>query len=88
MCVTVLEPIEMSLNNKMKLDGLTSEPWEWAGRLAWDGTCVETLAVNYLADTFLRSWGGCGRCETKKISNLQLVDRTVLFPIGVETFGP
>ena len=85
---SVLEPVGVCRADGKRPDGLSLFPWERGFSLAWDSTCVDTLAPSNVS----HSAGEPGRAATcaeaaKTGKYRELEGRVVFMPLGFETLG-
>lgn len=86
---SILEPVGVAMSDGKRSDGLTLSPWERGRCLAWDATCVCTLALSHLAATTSNVGAAAAEAERKKVEKYRDIVPDYLFvPVGIETFGP
>lgn len=86
---TELEPEGLIPLDGRRPDGLTMEPWERGRSLAWDATCVCTLALSHLAASTSTVASAANQAERLKRRKYDEIKPNYLFcPLGFETFGP
>ena len=57
--------------------------------MIWDVTCVDTVALTYIAATSESAGSAADQAEAAKtLKYMELEDRFHFAPIGLETFGP
>ena len=84
----ILEPNGLSNSDGKRPDGLTQFTWKGGKCLIWDVTCVDTVALSYIASTSANPGGAADHAEAaKRIKYAELEDRFCFVPVGFETFG-
>lgn len=85
---SVLEPVGLDRGDGKRPDGLTSFTWRNGKCLIWDVTCVDTMAVSYIAGTSDTAGSAADEAERRKTVKYQrLMDHYHFSPLGFETFG-
>ena len=85
---SVLEPTGVCRADGKRPDGITLFPWERGLSLAWDSTCVDTLAPSNLSRSAGAAGGSASWAEDAKESKYRELDGRVTFmPLGFETAG-
>ena len=84
-----LEPRDLCRDEKnLRPDGKTHVPWANGQTLAWDATCVDTLAYSYVGGTCETAGFAAKKTEERKVEKYQGLSGARCFqPIAVETFG-
>ena len=86
---STLEPVGLERTDGKRPDGLTSFPWKYGKHMAWDVTCVDTLAQTYLPRTTVEAGSAASEAERKKTEKYRFLEPNTLFsPAAFETFGP
>jgi hypothetical protein len=87
---SVLEPPGLERKNGKRPDGLTSVNYKFGKSLVWDVTCVDTMAISYIADSINAAGSAAAAAEQRKIHHYrELVEGRFIFgPLAFETFGP
>ena len=85
-----LEPDGLFRDDGKRLDGLTLIPWKRGCCLAWDATCVDTLAASYINISKVKAGRAAERAALKKHNLYKAVKEKniILLPFAVETLGP
>lgn len=91
-CPAEREPRSLAANNTHnpanRPDGITIYPWKNGKLLAWDYTCVSTLADTYIHHSVGRQGGAADHREEYKISKYRDISQQYQFvPVGSETLG-
>ena len=85
----ILEPNGLSNADGKRPDGLTQFTWKGGKYLIWDVTCVDTVALSYIASTSANAGSAADQADTaKRLKYAELEDRFCFVSIGFETFGP
>jgi len=84
-----LKPQGLSKEDAKRPDGMTLGPWERGLPLAWDFTCVDTMAPSHIVGSLATAGHAAGEAEKLKCRKYEhLEGRFIFCPIAVETFGP
>ena len=84
----ILEPNGLANSDGKRPDDLTQFTWKGGKCLIWDVTCVDTVALSYIAATSTRAGSAADQAEAAKtLKYAELKDRFCFVPIGFETFG-
>ncbi|XP_055357023.1 uncharacterized protein LOC129602087 [Paramacrobiotus metropolitanus] len=84
-----LEPQGIFPTDSKRLDGVTLTPWERGRMLAWDATCVNTMAISHIVATSTRAGAAAAQAEQGKIEKYRDIGQDYLFrALGFETLGP
>ncbi|XP_055336340.1 uncharacterized protein LOC129586883 [Paramacrobiotus metropolitanus] len=82
------EPRGMHHENDTRPDGITTFPWTRGLCLAWDVTCVDTVARSYLDHTSLQARAAADQAEAEKVHKYSFLSGRYEFAaVGFETFG-
>ena len=86
---TKLEPPGLLRDDEKRPDGMTMGPFKRGQIMAWDATCVDTMADSYIAQGLTRVGFAADDAERKKTEKYRHLEGTIIFhPVGLETFGP
>ncbi|OWA54844.1 hypothetical protein BV898_19237 [Hypsibius exemplaris] len=86
---SILEPTGLDQADGKRPDGLTLAPWKRGKALAWDVTCVDTMADSYIGGSLITAGHASTKAEEKKNTRYQnIMDRVLFGPLAFETFGP
>ncbi|XP_055347205.1 uncharacterized protein LOC129594524 [Paramacrobiotus metropolitanus] len=84
-----LEPRGTSNTSSRRPDGCTTFAWQRGMCLAWDVTCVDTVAASHVKSTSANAGSAAVQAEERKTSLYSyLVGRYIFAPIAFETMGP
>ncbi|XP_055349896.1 uncharacterized protein LOC129596594 [Paramacrobiotus metropolitanus] len=84
-----LEPLGICPTNNKRPDGVTLTPWERGRMLAWDATCVNTMAISHIVATSTRAGAAAAQAEQSKAEKYRDITPNYLFSaLGFETVGP
>ena len=84
-----LEPAGTERDSDTRPDGMTMMPWKRGKALAWDVTCVDTMAQSYIAHSLNTVGYAANEAERKKVDKYRHLEKNFAFcPVGFETFGP
>ncbi|XP_055330419.1 uncharacterized protein LOC129582829 [Paramacrobiotus metropolitanus] len=84
-----LEPRGTSHINERRPDGCTTFAWKRGLCLAWDVTCVDTVALSHVKATSTTAGAAAMQAELRKSGLYSyLVGRYLFVPIAFETLGP
>lgn len=85
-----LEPTGLFRNDGKRLDGITLIPWKKGSCLAWDATCVDTLAPSYINISKRKAGRAAEQAALRKHSLYKAVNEKniIVLPFAVETLGP
>lgn len=82
---STLEPLGLSRNDGKRPDGVSHVPWTRGLSLAWDFSCVDTLAPFRVEKM---NFNASNDQEVRKRSSYSFLSHTHIFmPIVIETFG-
>ena len=85
---SVLEPPGVCRSDGKRPDGVTLFPWQRGICLAWDSTCVDTLAPNNLGKSVVEAGGAASAAEVFKERKYADLQGSIMFvPLGFETIG-
>ena len=83
-----LEPQGLERNSNLRPDGLTLFPFKEGKCLAWDFTCVDTLANSHVKETSKQAGAAAEKANKLKLSKYKKLEKDYyLVPIAVETCG-
>ena len=83
-----MEPEGLCKDKKNRPDGMTLVPWERGRSLAWDVSCVNTLADSNIKASLAAAGGAAAEMDRRKRDKYkELDDRYEVVPIVVETLG-
>ncbi|XP_055328595.1 uncharacterized protein LOC129581495 [Paramacrobiotus metropolitanus] len=84
-----LEPRGTSHTNERRPDGCTTFAWQRGMCLAWDVTCVDTVAASHIKSTSAIAGSAALQAEEKKSRFYSYLNGRYIFtPIAFETMGP
>lgn len=84
-----LEPSGLSTADGKRPDGCTLVPWSLGRHLAWDATCVDTLAPSHVQGSARRPGTAADQAQTiKRRKYAFLMDNYEFAALAMETFGP
>ncbi|XP_055351541.1 uncharacterized protein LOC129597868 [Paramacrobiotus metropolitanus] len=82
------EPRGMHYENDTRPDGITTFPWARGLCLAWDVTCVDTVARSHLDLTSVKAGAAADHAEAEKMKKYSFLSGRYEFAaVGFETFG-
>ena len=85
---SILEPPGISRSDGKRPDGITLFPWRRGICMAWDATCVDTLAPSNVGLSAVGGGDAASRAERLKVEKYsELRDRIIFIPLGFETVG-
>ena len=83
-----LKPSRLNYEKRTRPDGVTQFAWANGRSLAWDVTCVDTLAKSHLPRTTAGAGFAAEDAEREKNKKYaHLADQYIFYPIGFETIG-
>ncbi|XP_063359880.1 uncharacterized protein LOC134658517 [Cydia amplana] len=84
-----LEPSGLSATDGKRPDGCTLVPWSLGRPLAWDATCVDTLAPSHVEGSARKPGTAADQAQTlKRRKYAFLTDRYDFAALAIETLGP
>ncbi|XP_055337892.1 speckle targeted PIP5K1A-regulated poly(A) polymerase-like [Paramacrobiotus metropolitanus] len=84
-----LEPRGTSHTSDRRPDGCTTFAWQRGMCLAWDVTCVDTVAMSHRKATSVTAGSAAAQAEDRKAGlYLYLQGRYIFVPLAFETLGP
>ncbi|XP_055345959.1 uncharacterized protein LOC129593591 [Paramacrobiotus metropolitanus] len=84
----VLEPRGTSDVNDRRPDGVSQLPWRNGRRLAWDVTCVDTVALSNVVSSSIKAGEAARKAEDEKRRKYEYMAHEYEFaPLAFETFG-
>ena len=85
----ILEPPGLDRRSNTRPDGKTLSPWKQGKPLAWDVTCVDTMAnSNILGSSQVVGHAATEAERLKTIKYQNITDHFIFSPVGFETMGP
>ena len=83
-----LEPSGLNFEKRTRPDGVTQFSWKNGKCMAWDSTCVDTLAKSYIRKTCVKAGGAAEDAESDKVKKYAHLDNQYdFYAIGFETLG-
>ncbi|XP_061709915.1 uncharacterized protein LOC133519817 isoform X2 [Cydia pomonella] len=84
-----LEPSGLSATDGKRPDGCTLVPWSLGRPLAWDATCVDTLAPSHVEGSARKPGTAADQAQTlKRRKYAFLTDQYEFAALAIETLGP
>ncbi|XP_055345638.1 uncharacterized protein LOC129593381 isoform X2 [Paramacrobiotus metropolitanus] len=84
-----LEPRGTSHTSERRPDGCTTFAWKRGMCLAWDVTCVDTVALSHIKSNSTAAGSAAAQAEDRKTRQYAyLVGRYIFAALAFETFGP
>ena len=84
-----LEPAGTERDSDTRPDGMTMVPWKRGKALAWDVTCVDTMAQSYIVHSLSTVGYAANEAERRKVEKYWHLEENFIFSaVGFETFGP
>ena len=84
----ISEPKGLFATDKKRPDGMTTHPYKNGKPLAWDFTCVDTMAASYRSKSATEAGKAAESAETKKSNKYSHLSDFYFIPIAAETLGP
>lgn len=85
----ILEPAGLFRDDGKRPDGVTLIPWKKGQCLAWDVTCVDTVAPSHVLDSSSIAGSAANSAEHLKHSKYKAIKESHFFcAFAVETLGP
>ena len=83
-----LEPLGLNLENRLRPDGITINPFSRGKPLSWDATCMNTFAESSVFGNAVEAGHVANKAEVSKRAKYAALASSYRFePIAIETLG-